>query len=174
MGYTAPPTFVDTNVLYAADLNQYLRDNMAWLEAVRPHVEVGKAASQSVATGSWVNPSLDTEQVDAQNMHASSNSFVTVPADGGGFWVAGGSAQWDTDGNGARRVQLRTGSGGAGGVHLAGTTSAAVGAGAGAMQEVSTGAYLAAGATIYLGVWQNSGSSRTITDARLWAVRICA
>ena len=183
MAYTAPPTFSDTNVLYASQLNTYLRDNMAWIESDRPRCALtlnGGAYTHALAnSGKWMNPAWSsTEPVDTGSMHSGTNAYVTVPSGAGGFWMFGASATWDGNTAGSRGIALTT-SAATGGGALAGTLLAKVQESAinnGPSLVVSGATYLAASTTIYANVWQNSGSAsdRIVSEGFFWAVRMCA
>lgn len=185
MGYTAPPTFVDHNVLYAADLNQYLRDNMAWLEADRPRWSltggtlttgvVGATFTHTTAnSGDWENPNWSsTEPVDTGNCHSGTNAYVTIPT--AGFYVFGAFCLWDGDTAGGRGLAISS---------AASSTSSIGGTlyvedfrpaqNNGPAQTAPFGTWLAAGTTLYVALFQNSGttSNRTVSNLRFWGCRM--
>lgn len=182
MGYTTPPTFVDTDVLYAADLNSYLKGNLDWVETNRPRFSLtlngGSYSHTQANSGNWQNPGWSaTEPVDTGNMHASTNAYVTVPSDGAGFWLFGANATWDGNTTGSRAIAITSAAHSSG--SLAGTLYAKVqetAINSGPSLVIVGGTYLAANATLYVNYFQNSGGSagsRTVTDGFFWGVRIC-
>lgn len=185
MGYTAPPTFVDTNVLYAADLNQYLRDNMAWLEADRPRWSLtGGTLSAGVVgatfthttgnSGDWENPNWSsTEPVDTGNCHSGTNAFVTIPT--AGFYVFGAVCAWDGNVTGGRGLAISSAA--SSGTSIGGTEYVQDFRSAqnnGPAMPVSYGTWLAASTTLYVALYQNSGttSNRTVSNLRFWGCRM--
>lgn len=176
MGYTAPPTFVDTNVLYAADLNQYLRDNMAWLEADRPRWSLTGATFTHTTgnSGDWENPNWSaTEPVDTGNCHSGTNAYVTIPT--AGFYVFGASCTWDGNVTGGRGLAISSSA--SSGTSIGGTEYVQDFRSAmnnGPSQTAPFGTWLAANTTLYVALFQNSGttSNRTVSNLRFWGCRM--
>jgi hypothetical protein len=172
--YTTPPTFVAGTVLAAADLN-ILSTDVEYLYGVSTGisfsgVQLRRAANQSISTSTDTNISWDTENLDYGGWW-SSGTAITVPA---GAIPAGYTSimldvvtmvKFATDGTGKRRVTwLKNGSS----FGSWKTTSLD--------DDVTTIVFpeaveVAAGDTIAVQVWQNSGSSLNVTEGRITVER---
>lgn len=110
MAWTTPKTFAVGDVLTAADLNTYQRDNTRWLGTDKPHCRVRNSTNVShTATGNYQAVTFDSERVDVGPMHDTSTntSRLTVPAGGGGLYSAGGLIEFAGNATGRRGIQLR-------------------------------------------------------------------
>lgn len=110
MAWTTPKTFAVGNVLAAADLNTYQRDNTRWLGTDKPHCRVRNSANVShTSTGNYQAVTFDSERVDVGAMHdtSSNTSRLTVPAGGGGLYAAGGLIEFAANATGRRGIQIR-------------------------------------------------------------------
>ena len=89
MAYTVPPTFVAGNVLTAAQLNTYVRDNVAWLATDSPSCRAYNSANVSIATGAFTAVTLNSERYDNAAVHdtATNTARFTVPSGGDGKYV---------------------------------------------------------------------------------------
>lgn len=116
MPYTSWKSWTTSEVLTAADLNTYVRDNGRWLS----HASTGgsptcRVYNSTTITGvsSGTAIPLDSERWDVGNMHStvSTTSRVTVPTGGAGLYEIGGSARlsalYDGSGAGEVGVELR-------------------------------------------------------------------
>lgn len=80
MAWTAPRTWVATNVLTAAQLNTDVRDNMLWL-GTRKGFRLRRVAVQSIPnTGVATAISFDTEDADTDGFGAVPATSYTVPS----------------------------------------------------------------------------------------------
>jgi hypothetical protein len=78
MAWTAPRTWVATNVLTAAQLNTDVRDNMLWL-GTRKGFKIRRAAAQVIGTGALTAVSFDTEDSDTDAFGAVAATTYTIP-----------------------------------------------------------------------------------------------
>lgn len=98
------------DVLSAADLNTYTRDNTKWLGTYKPHARVRNSANIShTSTGNYQALTFDSERVDVGAMHdtGSNTGRLTVPSGGGGFYAIGGQIEFASNSTGRRGIQIR-------------------------------------------------------------------
>lgn len=110
MPWTTPKTWSVGDVLTAADLNAYVRDNTKWLGTDKPHCRVRNSANIShTSTGNYQALTFDTERVDVGAMHDTSSNTgrLTVPSGGGGFYAIGGQIEFASNSTGRRGIQIR-------------------------------------------------------------------
>lgn len=110
MPWTTPKTWSVGDVLTAADLNTYNRDNIKWLGGDKPHCRVRNSANIShTSSGSYQALTFDTERVDVGPMHDTTTNTgrLTVPSGGGGFYAIGGCIEFASNATGRRGVQVR-------------------------------------------------------------------
>ena len=110
MPWTTPKTWAVGDVLTAADLNTYNRDNAKWLGTDKPHCRVRNSANIShTSTGNYQALTFDSERVDVGPMHDTSTNTgrITVPTGGGGFYAIGGCIEFASNTTGRRGVQVR-------------------------------------------------------------------
>lgn len=158
MPWTTPKTYTVGDVLTAADLNAYQRDNVAWLGTDKPHCRVRNSANIShTSSGSYQALTFNSERVDVGGMHdtVTNTGRITVPSGGGGLYLIGGCIEFAANATGLRGAQIR----------LNGTTVIAVqeapsvGAGSAHPIMVTTAYQLAAGDYVELMGKQSSGGS---------------
>lgn len=158
MPWTAPKTYSVGDVLTAADLNTYQRDNVKWLGTDKPRCRVRNTANIShTSSGNYQALTFNSERVDVGSMHdtSSNTSRLTVPSGGGGFYAIGGMIEFAADATGRRGIQIR----------LNGTTVIAreesnnVGASNATVMQISTVYQLADGDYVELMGLQASGGS---------------
>jgi hypothetical protein len=115
MPYTAWKTWSAFEVLTAADMNTYTRDNGRWLS----HSATGGApccrvfnSTSITGIGSGAAITFDSESFDVGGMHSTvtSTERLTVPTGGGGLYMLGGMARlqaaYDGSGNGEVGLQI--------------------------------------------------------------------
>ena len=110
MPFTTPKTWAVGDVLTAADLNAYVRDNIKWLGTDKPHCRVRNSANIShTSSGNYQALTFDTERIDVGAMHdtSSNTSRLTVPSGGGGFYAIGGQIDFAANSTGRRGIQIR-------------------------------------------------------------------
>lgn len=166
MPFTTPATYLVNQVLTAANLNTYLRDNMAWVATDMPHCRALRSATQSI-TGS--GPEFiafnDADAFDVGAMHnpASNNTRITVPSGGGGVYMIGGQLAYAANSTGERRLDLR----------INGVTTIAQNRGAAitniSVVQIVTLYALAAGDYVELGAGQTSGGALDALNGIFWA-----
>lgn len=160
MAYTTPATYSVAQILTAANLNTYLRDNVSWLATDAPHARVFNSAGGAIADVTDTALQFNTERVDVGNMWTSgANTRLTVPTGGGGFYMIHGSNQWAASASGYRALAIR----------LNGTTAIArvVVGGQNALQEQNVTALyqLAVGDYVELVVYQNTGGNLNVNSS---------
>jgi hypothetical protein len=174
MAYVTPPTFVAGDPLAADDLN-ILGDDIEYLKDIADGVtaagaQVTRSANQSIASSSDTNISWDTENFDYGGWYSSGTKII-VPAGAipGGFTSimvhVTGFAKFGTDGTGKRQVQLLKNGTAFGGLKLRAIDDDTT------VIYVDDYAIVEASDYIQMLVWQNSGSSLNVTQARLSVVR---
>lgn len=95
MAYTTDRTWVTGEVVTAALMNTYVRDNIKWLSTDKPMVRAYRTTAQSIANSSYDGIQMDTEIFDNANIHGVTNTDrFTVPSGAGGKWLCGASVQW--------------------------------------------------------------------------------
>lgn len=174
MAWTTPPTFAAGTVLTAAQLN-ILSDDLTYLYGIAQGVtfsgaQVTRGANQSISTSTDTNISFDTENLDYGGWY-SSGTAVIVPA---GAIPASyttiavllfASVKFATNGTGKRRITILKNGSSVGSWKVSAldddTTDIV-------LPEVTTAA---AADTFAIQVWQNSGSSINVTQARLSVLR---
>ncbi len=110
MAFTTPKTWSVADVLTAADLNAYVRDNTKWLATDKPRCRVRNTANIShTSSGNYQALTFDTERVDVGPMHdtGSNTGRLTVPTGGGGFYAIGGQIEFASNSTGRRGIQVR-------------------------------------------------------------------
>jgi type IV secretory pathway VirB6-like protein len=90
MAWTTPATYTVGQVLTAANLNTYLRDNMSWVGVDAPNCRVFNSAAISTTSGATTLLTYDSERYDVGAMHSTSTNTgrLTVPSGGAGKYRA--------------------------------------------------------------------------------------
>ena len=106
MAFTTPATFVAGNILTAAQLNTYVRDNTAWMATDSPACRAYNSANLAVATSTDTALTLNSERFDNAAIHSTSSntSRFTVPPGAGGKYICTGSITWASNGSGTYRA----------------------------------------------------------------------
>lgn len=104
MAWTSPKTYVTGDVLTAADMNTYQRDNTAWLATDKPRCRVYNTANISTNNATWTAMTCDSERFDVGGMHdtGSNTQRITVPSGGDGVYWVWASMEWAVNGTGSR------------------------------------------------------------------------
>lgn len=133
--WTTPITWVNGAVT-ATQFNAHIRDNETWLKGAFTQLNVTsdsakakitpalvgarvfKAAAQALTTGVSTAVQFDSERFDSDAFHdnVTNNTRITIPASMGGYYIIGGSAQFNASATGHRQLAIV----------LNGTTSIAV------------------------------------------------
>ena len=176
MSFTTPPTFVAGDPLAAADLN-ILGDDIDYLYALAQGtlasgVQITRTATQSISTSSSTDVSFSAEVWDLGGWW-SSGTTVTVPAGAipSGFTTiivhCEAEVRWAANATGARAMTFYKN----GSAVDPGRRFAAVGGGD--STDIGFGRYIsvAAGDTITLRVYQNSGSSLNVSNVVMSIMR---
>lgn len=157
MAWTTPKTWSVSDVLTAADMNAYVRDNSKWLGTDKPHARVRNTANIShTSSGSYQALTFNSERVDVGAMHDTSSNTgrLTVPTGGGGFYAIGGCIEFASNATGKRGIAVRLN----GSTIIAQHESDNIGASDHAL-AISTVYQLAAGDYVELMGKQSSGGS---------------
>ena len=174
MAWTTPKTWAVADVLSAADLNAYVRDNTKWLGTDKPHARVRNSANIShTSSGSYQALTFNSERVDVGAMHdtVTNTSRLTVPSGGAGLFLIGGCIEFAANATGLRGVQIRLN----GSTIIAIQEAPSVGAGSAHPIAVTTAYQLADGDYLELMGKQSSGGSlnmlaTTNYSPEFWAV----
>lgn len=158
MGWTAPRTWVATNVLTAAQLNTDVRDNLSWL-GTRKGFKIRRAATQSITTATTTAVSFDTEDSDTDAFGAVTATTYTIPTGLDGVYGITAQVTFSTSATGTQPFMRII----AGGISYDSSVALATGIGSNSIIVP-----LAATNTIGVSVFQNSGGSINVT-ATLWA-----
>lgn len=159
VSWTAPPTFADTNVLSAAQLN-CLSDDLNFLKGADRALAYSNA-SQSISTSSWTHVLLAAEEYDTNGLHDNSTNNWRLTIATNGLYVITGQIELASVGSGRGILQVRKNdntTNATAGTRLVASTSVD-GTGQAVDINVSTARYLAAGDYISLHVWQSTGAS---------------
>jgi hypothetical protein len=91
MAFSTPATFVAGNILTAAELNTYVRDNVAWLATDSPSCRAYNTPGQSLPA-SITTLTFNSERYDNAAMHStvSQTDRITVPSGGDGKYLVAG------------------------------------------------------------------------------------
>lgn len=84
MPWTTPRTWASLELPTAANFNQHIRDNLAWLGTDKPRCILTRAAALSVPSATLTPVLWDAESVDVGAMHdlATNTDRITIPANG--------------------------------------------------------------------------------------------
>lgn len=155
-------------VVTAALMDTYVKDNLSWLGIDRPHCQV-RDGSFSPSAGTWSSPSWDSITTNVGAMATSGNGYITATTTG--FWLVGASCVFTQDDTaGARAIMLSSSSGGGGTVYAQSNTTQHTGNGSGA--TVTTMIQLAANAPVYASLFRSGTAA--ITNIRMWAIWMTA
>jgi hypothetical protein len=144
-----------------------------------PYFSMKRNASQSIPNGTYTRVLFDTEIYDPYGFIniGTYNQGITVPVGFDGVYLFFGFVHFDVDSDGARRLQIVTGSGGSGYVAGGITSDQGINAGVANFMPVHSAPLpLAAGAKLGLEVWHNandgSGNPLNLSSAFFWGVKI--
>jgi len=173
MPYTTPKTWASGDVLTAADLNTYVRDNVAF-NANPPKCRVFNSAAISAANAVDVLVTLDSERFDTDTMHSTTTNPERITFTTAGTYLVGASLAWSDNAAGSRVIYIRRN--GVNRIVQQSTTGTGV---ANNPIAASTLFYFAANDYVELFAFQNSGSVLTIAaltenSPEFWAVRVSA
>lgn len=118
----------------------------------------------SCANGAWTNLPMDTEHRDTDGFHAGSDATITIPAGLGGFYVFGYHFDFASNATGIRHAQLLTDATG----QVQETKTALGGAEVTSMGQ-TTMRSLAAGTTLFVRAFQNSGGALNVRAVTAWS-----
>lgn len=106
MAYTTDRTWVAGEVVTAAYLNTYLRDNMKWLSTDKPMVRAYRSTTQTITTGTYTGIQMTSESFDNADIHSTTTNTdrFTVPSGAGGKWLVGSSVEWTWSSIGVFRI----------------------------------------------------------------------
>jgi hypothetical protein len=157
MAYTTDRTWVAGEVVTAAYLNTYLRDNMKWLSTDKPMCRAyASAAVSHTPAGAYQDLTFNTDRFDNADVHSTTSltARFTIPTGAGGKWLFGGSISWAANATGVRYASIWA-NGGAINVESTTTGDGSLNSGT----TVVTLYDLSAGQYFTLSGWQNSGGA---------------
>jgi hypothetical protein len=154
MAWSTPKTWAAGEVLTAANLNLYLRDNTEIMGASRPAAKVYQTGTTTLTTGVAGSVLFDTEIFDVGSLHSTSSNTERMTITTPGLYSFSAVVSFAANATGYRRVQILDNAG----AQIAVDTRAAFGT---FNNEVSvTGvARLAASAYAYVSATQSSGGN---------------
>jgi len=177
---TAWKTYASGDILTAADMNTYQRDNGRHMTGSStgggPMCRVTHSTTQSIANATETSLAFDTERFDVGPMHdpVTNNSRITVPASQGGKYLVGAQLAWQSNvtSAGRRDVRLRVD-----GATYWGFAGQVVDVGSGAEQYHTIASLITLAAASYVEVrgFQNQGSAQNVQQysnysPEFWAV----
>jgi len=166
MPYTTPKTWASGDVLTAADLNTYVRDNVAF-SANPPKVRVFMSAAVNVATSTASAPTFDSERFDTDTMHSTTVNTDRITFTTAGTYLIGANLDWAANGTGSRSADFLLN----GVTVIPGQTYPAnTEAGFSTLQSPSTLYAFTAGQYATLRVRQNSGGAINLNTCEFYAV----
>lgn len=110
MSYTTDRTWITGEVVTASYMNTYIRDNVKWLSTDKPMCRVYSSSTFSHnSSGGTLAVTFDSERFDGSSMHdtSSNTSRITIPTDGAGKYLFGGSVSFAANATGGRSVNVR-------------------------------------------------------------------
>lgn len=113
MPWTTPKTWAAGEVLTAANLNLYLRDNTEMMGASRPSARIFQTATTTLTTGVAGNVLFDTETFDVGGLHSTSLNTDRMTISTGGLYLFQATVSFASNATGYRRVSIVNNSGGA-------------------------------------------------------------
>lgn len=106
MPWTTPKTWAAGEVLTAANLNLYLRDNTEILGASRPSARVYQTGTQTLTTGTQTTLTFDTETFDIGSTHSTSVNTERLTAPNAGLYLVVATLGMAANGTGFRRLTI--------------------------------------------------------------------
>jgi len=91
MAYTTDRTWVTGEVVTAAYLNTWVRDNVKWLSTDKPMARAYNTPGQSVAASATATLLYNTNRFDNASLHSTSSNTnrMTIPSGGAGKYLFG-------------------------------------------------------------------------------------
>lgn len=173
-----PKTWSSAEVVTAANMNTYVRDQQEWLLGsgtnAKPSCRVYNSANISHTTsGTWQVVTFDSERWDTGGMHSTvtNTSRITIPTGCGGKYLIGYNLGFATNTSGLRGAQVYVD----GSIVIEHQLTDTVSASYSWLLSGSTLASLSAGQYIELRAWQNSGGALNIAansnySPEFWAI----
>lgn len=113
MAWTTPKTWTAGEVMTAANMNLYLRDNTELMGASRPMARVYASTAQTLTTATQTNVLFDTETFDVGNMHSTTVNSERLTITTPGLYLFQASVSFAANATGYRRITLTNQGGGA-------------------------------------------------------------
>ena len=156
MAWVTPATFVAAAVLTAAQLNQNVRDNTAFLYGGSAGTAPGFSAYQNAVTacanGTETTILFQATDENIDTMYATGTGIATVPR--AGLWLFTGTLEWASNATGTRAIHLETNTANRGAWKWMEASTDATG-----RESAALLVYLAASATVKCRGRQSSGGS---------------
>ncbi len=105
MAYTTPKTWAVGDVLTAADMNTYVRDNVSFL-ANPPKVRCYNSGAISTTTATFTKLTFDTNRVNIDTMHSTVSNTSRLTCNTAGFFSIISQAQFPANATGQRYLDI--------------------------------------------------------------------
>lgn len=106
MAYQSPRTWAAGDTPTAAQLNQDLRDNVAFL-ANPPRVRVYHSVAQSITNATWTALSFNSERWDTDTMHSTASNTSRLVAKTAGLFRIFANCDFASNATGLRGIAFR-------------------------------------------------------------------
>ena len=113
MPWTTPKTWAAGEVVTAANMNLYLRDNTEIMGASRPSARVYQSTGTTLTTGVAGNVLFDTEVFDVGSLHSTSVNTERMTITTPGLYLFQATVSFAPNATGYRRVSMVNQGGGA-------------------------------------------------------------
>lgn len=96
MAYTTDRTWVTGEVVTAALMNTYVRDNFKWLSTDKPMTRCRNTTNLTIPNGSVTALTYNSERFDNANLHSTSTntSRITISTANAGKYILGAHVEW--------------------------------------------------------------------------------
>ena len=113
MPWTTPKTWAAGEVLTAANLNLYLRDNTEMMGASRPAARIVQGTGTTLTSGVGANLLFDTESFDVGALHSTSVNTDRMTISTAGLYLFQATVSFPANATGYRRAVIINQGGGA-------------------------------------------------------------
>ena len=107
--YTSPKTWTTGDVLTAADMNTYVRDNVIFLANDRPKVRLYRSTDQSIPSANPQVVQFTSEtfkNVASLHSNSTNNSRISVPSAYAGLWMFTAAVTFEANATGFRQIDI--------------------------------------------------------------------
>jgi hypothetical protein len=162
MAWSTPKTWASGDVLTAADMNTYVRDQFRWVglgdSTAAPRARVYSSSSFTTATGVGTSLVMNSERFDSNSVHSTvtNTERLTVPSGGDGMYLIGAGISWAANAAGQRNTAILLNNTTQIGLDVRTASAVAI------TQDVNTLYKLAATDYVAVNVNQNSGGNLVV------------